>query len=90
MGTGVGVSYVAPRGTKTSQSESFLEMAKKTGMNLDEPEKVAHLIVSAIEAEKRELYIGWPEKFFVFLNKFIPSVIDRALSKNVEIMSRYI
>ncbi|MBE9536265.1 MAG: hypothetical protein IMF07_03710 [Proteobacteria bacterium] len=59
-------------------------------MNLDEPENVARIIVGAIEDEKRELYIGWPEKFFVFLNKFIPSVIDKALSKNVEIMSRYI
>ncbi len=90
LGTGVKVSYIAPRGTKTSQSGSFLEMAKETGMNLDEPEKVAALIVGAIEDERRELYIGWPEKLFVFLNKFIPSVIDRALKKNVDIMSKYL
>lgn len=90
VGTGVKVSYVAPRGTKTSQSASFLEMAKETGMNLDAPESVARIIVDAIEAERRELYIGWPEKLFVFLNKFIPSVIDKALKKNVDVMSKYL
>lgn len=90
LGKGVKVSYIAPRGTKTSQSESFLKMAKETDMNLDEAENVAKIIVSAIEDERRELYIGWPEKLFVFLNKFIPSVIDNALKKNVDIMSKYL
>lgn len=53
---------------------------------------MAALIVGAIEDERRELYIGWPEKLFVFLNKFIPSVsvVDRALKKNVDIMSKYL
>lgn len=89
-GTDVGVTYVAPRGTKTSQSEGFLEMAKKTGMNMDQPEKVARIILDAVVADAKEVYLGRPERFFIFLNKLFPSVIDKALRKNTAIMARYI
>lgn len=90
MNSGVGITYVAPRGTRTSQSAEFLEMAKKTGMNLDSPEKVARIVVSAIMEDRKEVYIGGPEKLFVLLNKLFPSLIDRALRKNVSIMSEYV
>ncbi|MBE9504507.1 MAG: SDR family NAD(P)-dependent oxidoreductase, partial [Proteobacteria bacterium] len=90
LGTGVGVTYVAPRGTITSQSTEFLEMAKKTGMNMDPPEKVARVILGAVLSGAKEVYIGRPERFFVFLNKFFPSIIDKALRKNVSIMAEYI
>ena len=90
QGSGVGVTYVAPRGTKTSQSDRFLEMAKKTGMNLDSPERVARIVVDAISRGKKEVYIGRPERLFVFINKLFPSIIDKALRKNVSIMSEYV
>jgi len=87
LGTGVGVTYIAPRGTKTSQTESFLEMAKKTGMNLDDPKKVAQIVVNSVIKEKREVYIGGPERLFVLINKLFPKIIDKALRKNVDIMA---
>jgi len=90
QGSGVGVTYIAPRGTKTSQTESFLEMAKKTGMNLDDPKKVAQIIVNSVVKEKREVYIGGPERLFVLINKLFPKIIDRALRKNVDIMAEYV
>ena len=89
LGTGVGVTYIAPRATKTSQSKEFFEMAKRTGMNLDAPEKVASIVVDAVLKDVNEVYIGRPERFFVFLNKFIPSVIDRGLKKKADIMAEY-
>lgn len=89
QGTGVGVTYIAPRATKTSQSKEFFEMAKRTSMNLDAPEKVASIVVDSVEKEVSEVYIGGPERFFVFLNKFIPSVIDRGLKKKADIMAEY-
>ncbi len=90
QGTGVGITYVAPRGTLTSQTDEFLEMAKKTGMNLDKPQKVAETVVDAIIRGKKEVYMGKPEKLFVLINKFFPSLIDKALRKNVSIMSEYV
>jgi len=89
-GTGVGVTYIAPRATRTSQAASFLEMAKKVGMNLDSPEIVAAKITSAIEKEKKELFIGRGESIFARLNSLAPSFFDKALAKKGDIMSKYL
>lgn len=88
--TGVGVTYIAPRATKTSQSKEFFEMAERTGMNLDAPEKVAAKVIEAISKDRNEVYIGSSERFFAFLNKFVPTVIDRGLKKKIYIMAEYV
>ncbi|MBI5682841.1 MAG: SDR family oxidoreductase [Deltaproteobacteria bacterium] len=90
IGTGVGVTYIAPRATKTSQSKEFFEMAERTGMNLDAPDKVASIVVDAVLKDRNEVYIGRPERFFAFLNKFIPSVIDKGLRKKIYVMAEYV
>ena len=36
------------------------------------------------------LNMGGPEKLFVLINKLFPSIIDKALRKNVLIMSEYV
>lgn len=88
-GTGVGVTYIAPRGTRTSQSSEFFEMAKKMKMNLDKPEKVASIVVKSVEKDANEVFIGFPEKLFVLINKFKPSLVDGGLVKQAKIMSDY-
>jgi len=89
-GTGVGITYIAPRATRTSQAASFLEMAKKVGMNLDKPEIVAAKITVAIEKEKNELFIGRGEAIFARLNSIAPSFFDKPLAKKGDIMSKYL
>lgn len=89
QGTGVGVTYIAPRATRTFQPEWFFEMARRTGMNLDHPEKVASVVLDAVSKDRKEVYVGRPERLFVFLNKFFPFIIDRGLRKKAEIMAEY-
>ena len=77
--TGVGVLYVAPRATRTSMNSAqavALNSALKVAM--DPPESVADAVLRAIELDRSELYLGWPEKFFVRLNGLLPSEIGRA------------
>jgi short-subunit dehydrogenase len=82
-GTGVDVTYVAPRAVKTAMvSERVLEFAKLTQMHIDPPEAAARRIVSAIRARRRDVYLGFPEAFFVRLNAVLPGLVDRALSAN--------
>lgn len=82
-GTGVDVTYVAPRAVRTAMvSERVLEFAKLTQMRIDPPEATARRIVSAIRARRRDVYLGFPEAFFVRLNALLPGVVDRALSAN--------
>ncbi|KQS54415.1 short-chain dehydrogenase [Brevundimonas sp. Leaf363] len=82
-GTGVGVTYVAPRAVATSfNSDRVNEFARLTGMAVDDPDRIARRIVSAIRKDRRDVYIGFPESLFVRLNGLAPSVIDGALKSN--------
>ena len=81
--TRIGVTYVAPRATKTAlNTDTVVELNRETGIAMDEPEVVAAAIVTAIEQDARECYIGWPEKFFARLNGLFPRLVDNALRKN--------
>jgi short-subunit dehydrogenase len=80
-GTGVDVTYVAPRAVKTGfNSPKVLEFAALTKMAMDEPGMVAGRIVDAVAARRRDVYLGFPEAFFVRLNAIAPRLVDRALA----------
>lgn len=82
-GSGVDVTYVAPRAVRTPlNSPRVMEFARLTSMNMDEPDLIARRIVDAIRARRREAYFGFPEALFVRLNAIFPGVVDRALSTN--------
>jgi short-subunit dehydrogenase len=89
-GTGVGVTYVAPRAVKTSlNSGAVYRMAEATRMNMDEPAWVAARIVSAIEADAKDVYLGFPEKLFARLNGFLPRLVDGGLRKQNRVMEPF-
>lgn len=76
-GTGLGVTYVAPRATRTGfNADAVYRMAETVKMNVDEPADVARSIVAAIRAERDECYLGWPERLFVRLNALLPRLVD--------------
>lgn len=81
-GTGVGVTYVAPRYTRTPLNDGAVSrMAQAVGMNSDEPSVVARHVVRAIEHDRKDYYIGWPECLFVRINAIFPRLVDGALRK---------
>jgi len=86
-GTGVGVTYVAPRFTRTAFNRSAVSrMANALKMNQDEPEYVAASVIAAIERDGRDNYLGWPEKLFVRINSILPRLVDLSLIKQVKLM----
>lgn len=86
-GTGVGVTYVAPRFTKTAFNRDVVRrMAIALKMNQDEPSAVALAVVDAIERNGHNRYLGWPEKLFVRINSVLPRLVDGRLMKEVERM----
>lgn len=88
--TGVGVSYIAPRATRTSLNNSrVMAMGEATKMNMDTPEEVAQQIVRTIERDQDESYLGNPESLFVRLNQLLPRIVDRALRSQRRIMEPY-
>ncbi|MFZ3088958.1 MAG: SDR family oxidoreductase [Methylotenera sp.] len=88
--TNIGVTYIAPRGVNTPMNDaSTLAMLAKTGGNLDEPEKVAAIVVKALENEKQEVFIGQPESFFAWLNGVMPKAVNLGLKKQTKLAKEY-
>jgi short-subunit dehydrogenase len=80
-GSGVTVTYVAPRTTDTAMNTPAIrEFVAQSGAAMDPPDTVAHMIAHAIEDGRSEVYIGWPERFFVRVNAVAPWLVDRSLA----------
>ena len=82
-GSGVEVTYVAPRAVRTPlNTAKVMAFAKLTKMNMDEPDLIADRIVAAVRERRREVYFGFPESLFVRVNAILPGLVDRALFAN--------
>ena len=87
VGSGVGVTYVAPRFTRTGFNRSVVaRMADALKMSQDEPESVAASVITSIERDEHDRYLGWPEKLFVRINSLLPRLVDSSLMKQVDLM----
>lgn len=90
VGSGVGVTYVSPRAVRTPFNPPVVhEMAAIGMMHMDEPEPIAQAIVRAVEKERKELYLGFPENVFARINAVFPALVDMALAKQTAILRRY-
>lgn len=82
-GSGVDVTYVAPRAVKTAFNSAKVEQfAALTKMAMDDPDKVAARIVEAVARRRRDVYLGFPEAIFVRLNAIAPTLVDCALASD--------
>ena len=88
--TNIGITYIAPRSINTPMNDAAtLAMLAKTGGNLDEPEKVAAIVIKALEQEKQEVYIGQPESFFAWLNGVAPKIVNMGLKKQARLAKEF-
>lgn len=81
---GVRVLYVAPRAAKTGATGAFEHLIEPMQMKLDEPDVVAANIIGAIRSGARASYPRGPERFFVFVQRVMPKLIDNALIKQLK------
>jgi len=83
-GTGVGVTYIAPRAVRTALNPPVVHaMAARGLMRMDEPEPVVAAMIRAIERERNEVYLGRPEGFFARVNAVLPGLVDGALARQL-------
>jgi short-subunit dehydrogenase len=83
-GSGVGITYVSPRAVRTPFNPPVVHRMAELGlMHMDDPQRVVKNIVRAIEKEKQETYIGFPESLFARLNAILPGIVSRAINKQV-------
>ena len=84
------IIYVSPRATSTTMNSQLIdEMNARLGNKIDQPKHVAHRIIVAMQRSLPRSGIGWPERFFARLNAFLPSVVDRAIAKQLPIVKAF-
>lgn len=87
--TRVNVLYVAPRATRTSMNSAAAQALNDAlKASVDDPRTVAAAVIHAIAGDRRDLYLGWPERFFVRLNSLLPNLVDRGLRKQLPLIRR--
>lgn len=77
---GVGVTYAAPRATRTAAAAQVAGLIGKPASRFDAPEPIARRIVSAIEREQDAVYPRGLERLFVALQRVAPGLMDRVLA----------
>ncbi|MDQ6960404.1 MAG: SDR family oxidoreductase [Mariprofundaceae bacterium] len=88
--TRIKVMYVAPRAVKTPLNTGrIMRMGKATKMNMDTPERVVKRTLRAIDNDRKEVYIGFPESLFVQINVRFPRLVDKALAAQNRIARKF-
>lgn len=83
-GSGVGVTHVSPRAVKTPLNPEVVHlMAQRGMMRMDDARWVAGQIVRAIEKDRQEAYLGFPEKLFARINAVLPGIVDQGIARQL-------
>ena len=89
--TNINVTYFAPRATNTElNSTEMRQMNKELGNTVDEPDWVANMLIKTLkDGQSANRYLGRAESFFVRLNSLFPSLVDKALLKQLPVIRRF-
>jgi short-subunit dehydrogenase len=79
-GYGVGVTYAAPRATKTEAARVLDPLIEPMQMRMDNPAQVATQIWRAVIKDSDSVYATGPERLFVLVQRLLPRLIDRAIA----------
>lgn len=89
--TSIDIQYIAPRATLTAMNNTAVtEMNKALGTTMDPPDKVARAIIRSMERHQLRTCLGWPERFFVFMNSLLPRLVDQSLRKQLPVIRKFL
>jgi short-subunit dehydrogenase len=88
--TSVQVYYLAPRATKTDMnSAAVVQLNKELGNAMDDPQVVVDHVLRMLTGHAGgDYFVGWPEKLFVRINGLLPTLVDKALGKQLATIKR--
>ena len=89
--TSVDVRHFAPRATRTSiNSAAAASMNRELKTAEDTPEAVARAFAAFLKGVAREHTLGAKESFFVFINKLLPVLPERAIRGQLSIIRKHL
>ena len=78
---GIGVTYAAPRATRTDAAVAFDDLIADAKMSVDAPAQVARQIWRAVASGNDSIYAPAPERIYVVIQRIFPQIIDWALAR---------
>ena len=79
--TGIGVTYAAPRATRTDAAVAFDGLIATANMSVDSPAQVARRIWRSVASGHDSIYAPAPERIYVLIQRIFPQIINWALSR---------
>lgn len=89
--TSVRVLHVAPRATRTAlNSDRVVAMNLTLGNAMDDPRQVARFVVQRVlKGRWGHCVIGWPERFYAWINAMLPAMTDGSLRKQLPVIRKF-
>lgn len=88
--TSVKVRLFSPRATRTDMNDGRVRrLNAELKVAQDTPEVVAAEFLKFLDSANSRYQLGFPEKFFAWLNSFAPGFVDKAMEKKLEQIRRY-
>ncbi len=83
--------YIAPRATQTSMNTlAAQQLNQALGSKTDQPDWVAEQILTQLTATRmQDKNLGLPERLFIRLNALLPSLLDKALRKQLTTIKQF-
>ena len=78
---GIGVTYAAPRATRTDAAVAFDDLIAGAKMSVDAPAQVARQIWRAVASGHDSVNAPAPERIYVVIQRIFPQIIDWALAR---------
>ncbi len=80
---GIGVTYAAPRTTRTAAANALGPLVEAFGLKLNSPEAVAQRIWDGVARDAKSIYPAGPEKVFVLVQRLFPHIVDKSVAKQL-------
>jgi short-subunit dehydrogenase len=91
LDTSISVRYFAPRATKTAiNNPDVVAMNNELGTAMDSAQSVASQLITFLNNDQPNAYLGWPEKLFVRVNSLLPAIVEKSIHKQLAIIKRYL
>ncbi len=86
----VRVMHICPRAIDTPINSPVVKALNKAlGSATDSPEDVAQHVLNVLSGNINESHIGFPERFFAWLNGFAPGLVDQGLKGKLATIKQY-
>jgi len=87
----VRIMFLAPRTTRTAMNSRALDaLNAELGVAADSPEVVSRALLSLLAKPAPERRLGMPEALFARINQLAPSLVDRALRRQLPQIRRHL